>query len=359
MNEKKLLMVALAMIVTILLGGGTYYMLEAKETVPPPKILTMQVVVAKHDLHEGHKITAADIATKRVPKELLGYRPLNKKQVLEHYVTIPILKDETFREEKLANHAPEEKTKVVKHMRSSKSVYNFKMNGFKNPNFALQKKDKLDIIGVWGESGNPNVELIGSKISVIGFLERGEFFNDASGVVETKVPDKKTGKESVTKRRYFASEILLDMNNREIISVIEAYNKGNQLWMVLSNKNKNNEMVKELKRVFKVKKSDKPALPAYKANKQKLNSVISYGANEATKTFSENIYSNGASLCFKKIRVTARYGANVRRGPSTGAPIVAYATANTETGYTELVDGWYQTCEGYYIHASIAQEVQK
>jgi hypothetical protein len=152
----------------------------------------------------------------------------------------------------------------------------------------LKSGDIIDIVGVWQEKGELVVKYIANSAEVYGFLFRGILEEQALKKVEKITINKKTKKEVKTITNQYADELLIDTKENIITAIIEAHNKGDQLWMVMSGADDKEKVIKDIKKslqfsnpkkVTKVTKVVK-AVKKKKYRKSYPTASIAYGANE-------------------------------------------------------------------------------
>ena len=83
---------------------------------------------------------------------------------------------------------------------------------------------------------NYKVRYVAKQIKVLGFLENGKIVEKGFRKIRKKVKSKnKKKKPKYELVKVFANEVVLDINDKIILSMTDDYNKGKQLWMVKTN----------------------------------------------------------------------------------------------------------------------------
>ncbi|WP_129097121.1 hypothetical protein [Malaciobacter mytili] len=213
------------------------------------KLIT--VYIATKTLEKGTLIKEIHIKeTKKRKKDILNI-PLTKEEILNKYTNERIYENEVFLKIKIIDKIKEKP--IVKNEFNFNS-YNIPFELFNNPNYSLKINDTIDIISVYDKNHNKNyeqkipkysVQYIAKNINVLGFLIDGKKSKKA---IEKKwVKKEKSNEEKEIEVK--AQEILLDIKNQTLLLLIKDYNKGKQLWMVKTIKNKN---------IFEEKIKDEP-----------------------------------------------------------------------------------------------------
>ncbi len=282
MRDLKLIVIILLLFLLLVSLGGIYYFYQQNLTIEKKQNEIVSVYVAKNNISANSIIKEKDLKLQKLQKTAVPFKIVIKSEIVGKYATVPIFKDEPIRPEKISKLVKKKDAnstaKLAKH-----DLYNISSKLFRNPNYMLKSGDLIDIVGVWQENGEFVVKYIANSAEVYGFLFRGVLEEKAIKKVEKTTIDKKSKKKVKTVTNRYADEFLIDTDEDIITSIIEAHNKGDQLWMVMSGKDDKAKVLDNIKKslvapkkVLEVKKIVKKRV--YK--KSYPTASITYGANE-------------------------------------------------------------------------------
>ncbi len=247
MRDTKLIVIVLLLFLLLVSIGGVYYFYDKNLSILKKQEEVVSVFVAKKKILPNTKITKKDLKAVKLQKVTVPFKVLIENEIVGKYATVPILKDEPIRPEKISKLVKKEDTnstaKKAKH-----DLYNISSKLFKNPNFMLKTGDLIDIVGVWHEDEKLIVKYIANSAEVYGFLFRGVLEENALKKVEKIIKDKKTKKETKKTSYQYADELLIDTEEEIITAIIEAHNKGDQLWMVMSGAEDKEKVIEDIKK---------------------------------------------------------------------------------------------------------------
>ena len=130
------------------------------------EVANIEVYVTSANISKGDLIDNNDIKKASLPKEYLTFTPLVASEIIGHYATVSMFKDEPFRKEKLStvkpekkviSHAVNEKSDVKKIVQEDESFSQYNNNKdtiilplslFKNTDTSLKAGDYIDILTV-------------------------------------------------------------------------------------------------------------------------------------------------------------------------------------------------------------------
>ncbi|NQY95194.1 MAG: hypothetical protein HRT43_13605, partial [Campylobacteraceae bacterium] len=222
--------------------GAALFLFYENENTKKANAQQLTVYIAKQDIKKDALISERDIVKTVIAKKYLLVKPLLKKEIINKFATSRIYKNEMFRKEKLISKIG---PKVVMILPFKYNSYNAAFNLFENPNYSIIKGDLLNIVSVYPKSKdkknmNYNVKYVAKQVQVLGFLEKGKVVEKAFRKIKKKVKTKGKKKKTPTYElvKVFANEVVLDISDKIILSMIDDYNKGKQLWMVKTNEAK-------------------------------------------------------------------------------------------------------------------------
>lgn len=237
-NKQIALILVLASLLLTSLGIAFYFW-SSGEKIKKANNELVTVYIAKVDIKKDTMITEEHIAKTTIAKQYILTKPLLEKEILGKYTKESIYKNEMFLKEKLVNEL--KLTNDQKVLEYEFSSYNMPMNLFQNPNYALQPDDWVNIVSVYSNSMDPNnpttgmddmfsVQYVAEKIKVLGFLMGGK--PSMESIVKKKVEQVIKNKKETKELEVKAEELLLDIDPKVLLKLIDDYNKGKQLWMV-------------------------------------------------------------------------------------------------------------------------------
>ncbi len=288
MRDMKLVVITGLLFLLLVTLGGVYYLYQQNLTMQKKAHQAVSVVVAKRNIPQNKRIEREDLKVMQFQKSMIPFKVLMPNEIIGKYATVKIFLDEPIRSEKISKIITREQNastaKKVKH-----DLYNIASKLFQNPNYMLKSGDLIDIVGVWKEAEKLVVKYIAVNTEIYGFLFRGVLEEKALKSIEKKVKEKKSKKSVKTTIYQYADEVLLDTQADTVTAIIDAHNRGHQLWMVLSgdrNKTKTIESIKsrymlEKKPQLKQKSVHKSA-GKHRYTRHYPKATITYGANEVT-----------------------------------------------------------------------------
>jgi len=365
--------------------GAALFLFYENENTKKTNSEQLTVYIAKKDLKKDALIKESDIIKTVIAKKYLLTKPLLKKEIINKFVSSKIYKNEMFRKEKLSSKIG---PKIVADLPFKYNSYNAAFKLFENPNYALHKGDLINIVSVYPQSKdkknmNYKVNYVAKRVQVLGFLERGKVVEKGFRKVKRKVKTKSKKKKTPTYELVdvFANEIVLDIADGTILSMINDYNKGKQLWMVKTSQTiipVKKPMPKPLIIPQKVaKKIVKPKVK--KAVKKRVKKVYSYkmylpkdtskiqsaiieyeDSAIASVTEQVNIKSTNIQKCILQNRVLIGTSREVmlRSIPSLKGRIKKILHRNYIIPYKSKVDKtWYEVCDGRFVHKNESREI--
>lgn len=332
------------------------------------KLIT--VYIATKTLEKGTLIKESYIKeTKKRKKDILNI-PLTKEEILNKYTNEKIFKNEVFLKIKIIDKIKKEKPIIVKKEFTFNS-YNIPFELFNNPNYSLKPNDTINIISVYDKNyekvfPNYSVQYIATNINVLGFLINGK---ESKKAIEKRWVKKETLDEN-EKIEVKAQEILLDIKSETLLSLIEDYNKGKQLWMV--------KTIKDKKTIEKKKEAIKTPAKKYIKRKKKIpieKAIIEYKDNPSlNKIQTQKIIPSKitktqktkaldlSNRCKKPNNTHLLLGIakkfNIREQPSIESQIIAKRYKDSLFRYRQKTkDNWYELCDGSYVHKNMVIEI--
>jgi len=347
-----------------------FYLYNEKQAVLKSNNQLVTIFVAKENIKKDTQITAKHIKQTTVAKQYILTKPLLKKEILNKFAKESIYKNEAFLKEKLSTKI--EKIVVKKTLDFKYNSYNMAFKLFKNANYSLEPNDIIKIISVYPlgdkkKSNDFSVQYVAKNIKVLGFLNAGK--PTEKTIIKKKVK-KIVKKKQVNQIIELRSEdLILDIKEEVLLSLINDYNKGKQLWMVkskLTDTDKTDE--KEIKDIEKIVKKKKPAKKAkhvakyypikwYTPNSSvsTKTATISYSNDSGEgQTKRAKIVSSFAQECSKtdKLLLVKNSKAYLRKHPSIRAKIHKKIYKNYILPYTnvsKINTNWYVLCDGSYV----------
>ncbi|PHS57983.1 MAG: hypothetical protein COB17_04605 [Sulfurimonas sp.] len=347
--------------------GAAIFLYYENEKTKKENDKQVTVYIAKKDIKADSLIQDSDIVKTVLAKRYLLTKPLLKKEIINKYVKSTIYKNEMFRKEKLSSQISKLDTNILAFKYNS---YNLSFKKFENPNYALEKGDILNIISVYPKSKdkanmNYNVKYVVKKIKVLGFLEKGKVVEKAFRKIKKRIKSKKQKNKKVKYElvKVFANELVLDIPDKVILAIIKDYNKGQQLWMIKTNK----VILSEKKIISKAsKKLRKKAYP-YKMYIPKnftktMTATIEYGDALIPDVSQEAVITtNLQQECINKNKVLLGLSREVilRSIPSLAGRIRKIVYKNYILAYKRRVnESWYETCDSKYVHKNEVREIE-
>lgn len=346
---------------------AVYFYMENKKVVESRNQL-VEIFIAKKDIKKGTQITNELIKQTTIARQFVLNKPLLEREIIGKFAKEAIYKNESFLKEKLTIKI-EKKEIPKKEINYKFNSYNMQFNLFKNPNYSLEPNDIIKIISVYPTGMTKqstqkfSVQNIANNIRVLGFLAGGK--ESEKTIIKKRIKKlvKKKQVEEVIEIK--ADEIILDIKEDVLISLLDDYNKGKQLWMV---KSRFEEKPKKEKKKKAIKKKSTPKNYPIKWYYPKSSSnletaTISYSNNKDLKdTKKAKIISSYTKECSKKdkLLLTTSKKVYLREKPSIRARIHKKIYKNYVVAYTSLSKinpSWYLTCDGKYIRKRDVREI--
>ncbi len=365
-------------LVSLLLSAvaGAYYFYSQNQKSQLSNNQLRVVYVASKNISKNSKIIAKDIKKITIAKKYILSTPLLKKEIIGKYANENIYKNDIFRNEKIINALVVDKNTTVSDTFKYNS-YNMAFSMFRNPNYSIKKGDIVNIISVYPSTEkksnkSPNsVQYVANQIKILGFLLNGKEIDKAiKKVTITKTVKKKKVTQTIEKK---ANELLLDIDSKVLLMLIDDYNRGNQLWMVKTHKiiKKNKKIISKespkkviTKKRTKVIKKNYP-IRLYKAKDgfSSMSATIHYGDEKEPSVTKKRVVKVDMQTQCKNsdnylIGISNRV--HFRRGTSFGHKIVKTVYRNYIIPYTNMVDSsWFITCDGFYVHKNEVKIINK
>ncbi len=372
-----IILVLLSMLLSAI-AVAIYFYTKNQEVLESKKQL-VKIFIAKDNIKKDTQIKEQHIKETTVAREFVLTKPLLKKEILNKYAKESIYKNEAFLKEKLSPKIVEvDKPKVVDYKYNS---YNMAFKLFKNPNYSLEPNDIIKIISVYPESLDQNsntfnVQYVANNIRILGFLNAGK--TTEKTIIKKKIKKlvKKKQVEEIIELR--SEELILDIEQDILLSLINDYNKGKQLWMVKSkldntkeddekDKKKIEELVekvkpKKIKRVYKARSYPVKWYQPKSSTSTKTATISYSNDTEMKQTKKAKIISSFAQECSKKenLLIVKSSKAYLRTHPSIRAKIHKKVYRNYVIPYTNISKintAWFMICDGSYIQRKDVKEI--
>lgn len=364
--------------------GAAWFLFNENENTKKVNAFQVTVYIAKQDIKKDTLIKNEDIVKMEIAKKYLLEKPLLINEVVNKFAKETIYKNEMFRKEKLALKLGVSESQM---MPSKHNSYNAAYSLFQNPNYSLQKGNIINIVSVYPKSKsrdnmNYTVGYVAKQINVLGFLEKGKVVETAFRKIKQEVKQKgknnKDTKYEVIK--VFANEVVLDISDEVILSMLSDYNKGKQLWMVKTNKSVPKVKEKKIEPMFIIVDNNtstkKIVKMAKKAKKRKRKRVYPYKMyipknRVETKTavieFSDTSLSKvsqkatiktdleGQCKSQKRLLIGISKKIHLRSYPSLNGKIKKIVYRNYMLPYKSKINkNWYEICDGKFVHKNEA-----
>ncbi len=377
--NKQLAMILILLSMLLSAVAVSVYFYNQNQEVLAKKSQLVTIFIANKDIKKDTKITKEHIKQTTIARQYVLTNPLLKNEILNKYAKEAIYKNEVFLKEKLA---PKIVEKIVeKTLEYKYNSYNMALDLFQNPNFSLKPDDIIKIISVYPKNEDKNnfvVQYIAKNIRVVGFLRDGY---ETSKSIEKKKINRLVNKKQVEEIIDFkADEIVLDVKQEVLLSLINNYNKGKQLWMVKSKieeDTKENEK-QEKKKIKELFKDSKPKKLVKKVYKPRSYPVKWYRPETSVSTKTATIsYANDKKLNeIKKAKITSSFNKEcsntknllivvsnrtlLRKNPSKRAKIHKTVYKNYVLSYisaSKINTNWYVICDGSYVNSEDVMQI--
>jgi len=367
LNKEIAIILVLSSLLLSALGVAFYFYNQGEAALISNNKLKVVYVAAKN-IPKHTKITKKDLKPRNIAQKFIINKALLPNDIIGKYTIEKIYKNDTYTKEKLIKSLPKKQTNIVKVKKDTYKYtsYNMEFRMFRNPNYSLKPGDTIDIISVYKSmkpkaNGSSNeVQYIAKSNKVLAFMSNGiKTDQTMKKVKRTRVVKKKTITDEITLK---ANEIILDIRKKDILRLIDDYNRGSQLWMVQTK-----HSIEKKKNIVSVKSNVKRSYPykLYKSrgSNENLQATIHYADQEnASVTKSKLIKLDYSNKCLNSdlYLMGISNKIHLRTGPSNGHKIARIVYRNYIIPYTNSVDSsWYRTCDGYYIHKLEAKELTK
>jgi hypothetical protein len=344
-----------------------FYFYKKNEKVLKSNNELVSVYIAKEDIKKGTFLELKHLAKTQIAKQFLLNKPLVKKEILGKYTNETIYKHEVFLKQKLGIKKAKRQKELLKFKHNS---YNMSFSLFQNPNYTLKRGDIINIISVYGKGSrdrkgkynNFKVQYTVKEVKVLGFLRDGHIENNTITKQKVKkVIKKKVIEEDLDVK---ADELILDIKTNTLLSLIEDYNKGNQLWMVKTKESIEEKIIPLNDVLIKKKKTYKRVYPykLYKGeNKISTKSAyINYGDEKQSIKKDYKVLTDYKKICknikskFVIGKVNSFY---IRDTATTKSKKRKLLNKNTIIPYLKKYKDWYQICDQQYVHKSVVEVI--
>jgi len=354
-KDKKVILIFVLTFLLILSATGLIYYVKLTQKNLVSQKEEIKILVAKKDIKQYQKITKNDLSYQVMQKRYVPFKVLLPAEVIGKLSLVPIFKDEPIRVEKLTNKVETKKEDITVVKALEHDLYNINFRYFTNPNYTLKKDDVIDIIGVWTDASSElKVKTIVKSAKVAGFLSAGNFQPRAKMSKKIKNKDGKDVLSTIS-----ADELLLDIESKKIKHLIEIYNRGKQLWMVLANKNSKNVDMQKISKLSKTSSKTFLRDKIYKSEQRQkvISATISYAEDKKVYSYSKTVDIKPNTSCKKTLIVTSKIGANVRFRKFLETKRAGIAPFGEKLKYKTLNGEWYELCSGKFIHKSVAKAI--
>ncbi|PLY04798.1 MAG: hypothetical protein C0625_15580 [Arcobacter sp.] len=377
-----IILVLLSMLLSAI-AVAIYFYTQNQEVIESKNQL-VKIFIAKDNIKKDTQITEEHIKETTVAREFILTKPLLKNEIINKYAKENIYKNEAFLKEKLSIKIEEiVKEKKIDYKYNS---YNMAFKLFKNPNYSLDPDDIIKIISVYPEGAEENantysVQYVANNIRVLGFLNAGK--PTEKTIIKKKIKKlvRKQQVEEIIELR--SEELILDIQEDILLSLINDYNKGKQLWMVKSKlvntQQDDEEDKKRIEALFEKEKAERNKKKSpKKVYKARSYPIKWYQPKSTTSTKTATIsYSNDRELKqTKKARIVSSFGkecsqkdkllivksskAYLRTHPSIRAKIHKKIYKNYIVPYTNISKintSWFMICDGSYVQRKDVKEI--
>lgn len=384
-NKQLIAIIVLASLLLSALGAAFYFYKKDKQS-QQAKDELVTIYIAKDDIPKETLLTVEHLAQTQIAKQFILNKPLLKEEILGKYTNEIIFKHEIFLKQKLDTEIRKEQKNILEF---EKSAYNMKFELFKNPNYALQQGEYINVISVFpiGESDNKGrfsdfeVKYVAPTVKVLGFIRDGRY--ESKSITKHKVKKVINKVVEEVEEEIKADEVILDIDLDVLLSLIKDYNLGTQLWMTktkfsetyinelkdekLAKNMENKELLQEARNEILAQKAE-PIARTFKytmyqptSNVIQRSALINYSNDkEDTKTKSVDIVVNNGILCTTikdKFIVGVPTGFYIRSEATRSSQQKTLLSRNTIIPYISKENDWYRTCDERFVHESVINEV--
>ena len=367
-NKQLITILVLGTLLLSAIGISIYFYFQSQDAINSKQEL-IQVYVAKKNIKKNILITSKHMKITNIPKKLLLGKNLSKSEIVDKYAKETIYANELFLKDKISSKKPVVKIKKLIEFKPANfkyNSYNVKFSLFQNPDYSIKLNDLIKIVSVYpknqksGKNLKYSVQYVTSKnIKIIGFLHKGELKKKA--IYEKSISQVKDGKKTITKVNIKADELVLDIEEKVLLSFINDYNMGKQVWMVktkelkdgLINKNfiveSKSKKIRSIENIYPIKWykpkksiSIQSAKIKYSNNKKEnINKKV-----KITNDFKKQCSQKNNLLLVKSRKVYLRTKASKK------AKIYKQLKRNYVLPYisiSRINSDWYRLCDGTYV----------
>lgn len=368
-NKQIAIMLALLSLLLSALGAAYYFYDQHQKTIIVNNQVRVVYVAAK-DIKKNIIIKKTDIKEFKIQKKYVLTTPLLPKAIIGKIAKENIYKNEMFRKEKLTVKVDNGISDLMIYKNNS---YNIDFGLFVNPNYSLVQGDYLKIVSVYPDDAGKNnmrynVQYVVNNVKVIGFLEKGKTVAKSFRTVKKQVKSKKKGGKPTTQTvTVFANEMVLDIQSKVILSLIDDYNKGKQLWMVKTKapKTKKDDKVKKVAAKKGTKKVKKRVYPTKwyvpkNYNKTAVGTIRYADINKVAQSAQTSIKVDLAKQCQNREKLLIGVSRNVylRKTTSVRSKIKRVVYRNYIIPYKRMVNpDWYEICDGSFVHKNEVSKI--
>lgn len=377
LNKQIITIVLLTSLLVSSLGVALFFYKKNKQAqLNKDQLIT--VYIAKEDIPKDTLLGLEHLAQTQIAKQYILNTPLIKEEIVGKFTNEKIFKHEIFIKQKLDTQVQAQEKKVLEY---EKSAYNVKFELFKNPNYALQQGEYINIVSVFPKGLPDNkgryldfdVQYVAKELKVLGFIRDGR--HESQTITKHKVQKIINKKPQEVLEEIKSDELILDIDLDVLLALIKNYNKGTQLWMVKTQANVKKESTKSEDSIkedseFQKEVSAKIMQYPYRMYEPKKivhsqKGVITYANDKEgkkTKSQTTNIVQDKSYLCQKEnsmFIVGVSRSFYLREEPSLKAKAVSVLQKNTIIPYTKKEGSWYQTCDENFIHETVVKPILK
>ncbi|MEA3228025.1 MAG: RQC domain-containing protein, partial [Campylobacterota bacterium] len=229
------------------------------------------------------------------------------------------------------------------------------------------KHHKLKVFGLGKNHDNKFWNGVLRQALVLGFLTKGkETSTSITKATVTKVVKKKEVKQTIDRK---AEDMLIDIDAKVLLSLIDDYNRGNQLWIVKTHLivEKKVETIEEEEKITgdsnakKRKRVYLPRLYTARDTFENVNATIHYGDDKrATVLKKETIKIDTECKDQDNYIIALLDRVHLRSGASYRYRIKRTVFKNYIIPYKSMANpNWFITCDGYYIHKNEVKVISK
>lgn len=370
-KQLAIILVLLSMLLSAIAVSVYFYNQNQQSIESKNQLVT--IFIASKNIKKDTLITKEHIKQTTIARQYVLTKPLLKKEILNKYAKESVYQNEAFLKEKLTTKIEVVKAKTLEYQYNS---YNMAFELFQNPNFSLQPDNIIKIISVYPKSKKKDsnsfkVQYVAKNIRVLGFLRDG--YPSDKSIIKKKIKKlvKKKQVEEIIDIK--ADEIILDIKQDVLLSLINDYNKGKQLWMVKSkieeetkeDKEKERIKIEELfkKKKKKVRKKYIPRKKTYaikwyrpKTSISTKTATISYANSpDMSQTKKAKITSSFDKECSNtdKLLIGTSNTIYLRKHPSIRSKVHNKVYKNYILPYnsiSKINTQWYMLCDGSYVN---------